>query len=146
MDTQYETLKVLVADDVAAHRHLLGAILETLQVKPDLVCDGAAAAAAAEETAYDLILLDVSMPVMDGLEAGRRIRAHERARGGRRTAIFMVTSHTDPLDVLASREAGADGHIAKPLRVAPVLEAIHYAARRRPNPTGFAGFIHSKAA
>jgi CheY-like chemotaxis protein len=130
MTTQHSPLRVLVADDLPAHRHLLSAILESLQVQAHAVTDGAEAVAAAAHD-FDLILLDINMPVMDGIQAVREIRRRERGRDGRRTPIFMVSSQSDPADLRASREAGADGHIAKPVSVACVLQAAHYAATRR---------------
>jgi CheY-like chemotaxis protein len=69
------------------------------------------AVAAMEEDCFDLVLMDVQMPVMDGLEATGAIRQWERA-AGKRTPVIAVTATADPNECLA---AGMDGHIKKPL-------------------------------
>ena len=72
----------------------------------------------------DLVLMDMQMPVMDGLEAVRRIRALEASRGAPRAPIIMLTANARPEHVQASREAGADVHLQKPITSAALFAAI----------------------
>jgi CheY-like chemotaxis protein len=76
--------------------------------------NGAEAVAAAAHGAFDIILMDVQMPVMDGLEATRRIRARETAEGGLRRRIVAMTASAMRGDQDLCLEAGMDGYIAKP--------------------------------
>ncbi|WP_262423587.1 response regulator [Brevundimonas denitrificans] len=73
--TSHETLHVLVADDNTANRFLAGKLLEMFGCTHDAVANGAEAVEAARTVAYDLILMDIKMPVMDGVSATRAIRA-----------------------------------------------------------------------
>ena len=121
-------MRALVADDHEGHQRLLSAILNSLGVEVDLASDGAQAVAAATRTSFNLILMDVSMPGLDGLAATRKIREHEAAQRWPRANIIMVTSHAEACDYSRSSEAGADGHVTKPLSIAGLLGAIegHY--------------------
>ena len=125
-----EPMRALVADDHEGHQRLLCAILSSLGLEVDVAKDGAAAVAAAKATPFDLILMDVSMPVLDGLEATRQIREHEKTAGRARANIVVVTSHSEQADFALSSAAGADGHVTKPLSVAGLLGNIegHYLA------------------
>jgi signal transduction histidine kinase/AmiR/NasT family two-component response regulator len=115
-------LRVLAADDHPTNREVLRLLLEPFDIDLDLVDDGAQAAAAAGG-AYDLILMDAKMPVMDGAEATRRIRAAELGRA-RRTPIIMVTANIFPDDVERYVTAGADEVLGKPIDVRKLLETI----------------------
>jgi CheY-like chemotaxis protein len=68
--------------------------------------------------------MDIQMPVMDGFEATRRIRAWEREAGRRRAPIYMVSANCLQEHVDAGRAAGADGHLAKPVSVAELLQTL----------------------
>jgi CheY-like chemotaxis protein len=120
--------RVLVAEDDAALRRLIGMQLERLGAQPTLVPDGKAAVDAATDTAYDAILLDLRMPVMGGFEAAAAIRRRDAA-----IPILALTADTAAEDVERCREAGMDGHIGKPValpalreelerRIAPVID------------------------
>jgi signal transduction histidine kinase/DNA-binding NarL/FixJ family response regulator/HPt (histidine-containing phosphotransfer) domain-containing protein len=115
-------LRVLVADDVAANRMVARAMLVAAGHRVDSAADGAEALAAVEREAYDVVLMDVQMPVMDGLEAARRIRSLDGARG--RTPILAVTASALPEQVAACAEAGMDGHLAKPIDRESLLAAV----------------------
>ena len=84
--------------------------------------NGAEAVAAFETGVFDLVLMDLQMPVMDGLTAIRHIRRIEAGRGGRRTPVLVLSANTMPEHLDGSNAAGADGHLAKPI-TAPVLIA-----------------------
>ncbi|MEO8113690.1 MAG: ATP-binding protein [Phenylobacterium sp.] len=109
-------LRILAADDNPSNREVLKLLLGPLDVALDLVENGAEAVLAASAGAYDVILMDAKMPVMDGEAAVREIRARE-ARGGRRTPIAMVTANVFPDDVARYLGAGVDQVIAKPIDV-----------------------------
>jgi CheY-like chemotaxis protein len=98
------------------------AILGGLGLALDTVCNGAEAVEAARTGAYDLILMDVHMPVMDGLDATRAIRAISGPVG--RTPIIALTANVQPEQVTRCREAGMDGHVGKPIQVSELLAAL----------------------
>jgi CheY-like chemotaxis protein len=93
------------------------------------VNDGREAIEAFAEQAFDLVLMDIQMPVLDGVSAVSEIRRWEAEHNRPRTPIAMLTANTDPDNVAASRAAGADQHIAKPftpnLLVSCVQELLH---------------------
>jgi PAS domain S-box-containing protein len=115
-------LRILVADDAAANRELVVAILGGMGVALETVEDGAKAVEAARAGGYDLILMDVHMPVMDGLDATRAIRALGGEAG--RVPIIALTANVQPEQVLRCREAGMDDHVGKPIQVAELLRVI----------------------
>jgi CheY-like chemotaxis protein len=85
--------------------------------------NGADAVAAWRASAFDLVLMDLRMPVMDGLDAIRAIRKAEGA-GLPRAPIIVISANTSPADREASAQAGADQHIGKPLRAEELFAAI----------------------
>ena len=103
---------------------VLRTLLHQLGLDPHVVEDGAAAVAAWESMDWDLILMDVQMPVMDGLIATGRIREIEAAMGRARTPIVSLTANAMAQDVARSLEAGCDRHLTKPIRPAALFEAI----------------------
>ncbi|MDO9076829.1 MAG: ATP-binding protein [Brevundimonas sp.] len=115
-------LRILMADDAAPNRELVTAILGGLGLALDTVCNGAEAVEAARTGAYDLILMDVHMPVMDGLDATRAIRAISGPVG--RTSIIALTANVQPEQVTRCREAGMDGHVGKPIQISELLTAL----------------------
>src|SRR5690606_35988385 len=86
--------------------------------------DGAQALQAIRDGDYDLVLMDMQMPVMDGLTATREIRLHEAALGLERTPIVMLTANALPEHVVSAQSAGADLHLAKPFDAADLLNLI----------------------
>jgi CheY-like chemotaxis protein len=120
-------LRILQADDNPTNRRVIELMLSAAEVEVVSVSDGAQALEAWRREAFDLVLMDVRMPVMDGLTAIRAIRGEEAARDGRRTPIVVLSANTSPDDRRASREAGADGHIGKPIRAEELLGAIEAA-------------------
>ncbi len=116
--------RVLVVDDNATNRQVLTLILASAGVDSAEASDGAAGLDAAMSGAYDAVLMDIQMPVMDGFEAVRRIRAWEAVDGRARMPIYMVSANCLQEHVDAGLAAGADGHIAKPVSVAQLLAAL----------------------
>ena len=107
-------MRVLAAEDNRANRLILTRMLAGLDLDLSLVESGAAAVEAFERERPDLILMDISMPGMDGTEATRRIRALEGE--GSRVPIVAMTAHSLPGDVESFRAAGMDVHLPKPMR------------------------------
>lgn len=115
-------LKVLVAEDDAVNRMVVSKMLGSFDVELRVVADGAEAVAAASEGDYDIVLMDVRMPDMDGLAATRAIRA----QGGRLEAlpIIALTANAFPEDIKICREAGMSDFLAKPLRKPALIAAL----------------------
>lgn len=115
--------QILVADDHPANRRVVELVLGGLAAVRT-VNDGREAVEAAALQAFDLILMDIQMPVLDGVSAVAEIRRRETARNGRRTPIAMLTANTDPVNVAASLAAGADRHIGKPFTAGVLLASV----------------------
>ena len=107
-------LKVLVADDNIINQRVATAILSTLGHTGVVVNDGEKALRCLDALKFDVVLMDVMMPVMDGLQAVAAIRDKEQSTGKHQT-IIMCTSHAEPCDGVRFVNAGADGYIAKPI-------------------------------
>lgn len=115
-------LKVLVAEDDAVNRMVVSKMLGALDVELRVVADGVEAVAAVSEGDFDIVLMDVRMPEMDGLAATRAIRAE----GGRFAAlpIIALTANAFPEDVRICREVGMSDFLAKPLRKPALIAAL----------------------
>ncbi|HYE44093.1 MAG TPA: ATP-binding protein, partial [Caulobacteraceae bacterium] len=118
------SLRILVADDHPTNRKVVELILRDAGVDLVSVTNGAEAVAAYETGAFDLVLMDMQMPVMDGLSAVRAIRSCETERETPRTPILMLTANALPEHVEQGRKAGADGHVAKPITAPGLIGAI----------------------
>jgi signal transduction histidine kinase/CheY-like chemotaxis protein len=116
-------LRVLLADDHPTNRKVVELMLDGAAALTS-VEDGAQAVDAFKVEVFDLILMDMQMPVMDGLAAVRTIRADEAERSLPRTPIIMLTANALPEHVAAAQAAGADLHLAKPITAATLFEAI----------------------
>jgi len=118
------TLRVLAAEDNPVNRMVLKALLGQLDLEPTLVEDGAEAVRAWEAQHWDLILMDVRMPVMDGPTATMTIRAREALTGRPRTPIIAVTANAMAHQVASYRAAGMDDVVAKPLQIGELVQAM----------------------
>ena len=119
-----KALRVLAAEDNATNRRVLEAILGQAGVDLTLVWDGAEAVSAWELGGFDLILMDVQMPVMDGPAAARVIREREAALGRPRIPIIALTANVMSHQIDAYSAAGMDAHVAKPLSVSDLFETM----------------------
>ncbi len=115
-------LRLLVAEDDPVNQLVVLKMLEKLGQHADLVANGAEAVAAVMRQTYDLIVLDLKMPEMGGLEAARRIRA--QAGLSRRPRLAALTATALEEDREASREAGIDDFLAKPIRLDDLRELL----------------------
>ncbi|MFN6982157.1 MAG: response regulator [Brevundimonas sp.] len=119
--------RVLAAEDHPANRKLLALLFQSFGLDLVLVENGREAVEALRAAPFDLVLMDVMMPVMDGVEALTAIRAEEAAAGRRRTPIQMLTANVFDEDVARYMAAGADGVLRKPIEIA-ALQAVLTAA------------------
>jgi two-component system, sensor histidine kinase len=117
-------LRVLAAEDNAVNQLVLKTLLHQLGLEPTVVEDGAAAVEAWRNGEWDVILMDVQMPVMDGLAATALIRKIERETGRKRTAIVALTANAMAHHVEQYRAAGMDCHVAKPIAAADLFQAL----------------------
>ena len=108
-------VRVLVVDDQPINRMLVARLLAPLGCETETAEDGASAVERAARGAFDLILMDVQMPGMDGLEAARRIRADEARSGRARVPVVALTANAMASDREACLLAGMDGHLSKPV-------------------------------
>ncbi len=115
--------RILVVDDNAINRTVAGGILSKQGHRITYAVDGREAVAAAKEERYDLILMDVQMPEMNGFVATANIRRNEAARG-RHTPIIAMTAHAGKDDRAQCLAAGMDEYVAKPISLAKLREAI----------------------
>ena len=122
--------RILLAEDGRVNQLVAAAILRKAGYTVDLARDGAEAVAAAESSEYDLVLMDVRLPVMDGLAATRQIRHLAGIHG--RVPIIAMTASAMPGDAEACIEAGMDGYLAKPLDRAQMLAAVEDVLNARP--------------
>ncbi|AWB08303.1 hybrid sensor histidine kinase/response regulator (plasmid) [Azospirillum humicireducens] len=120
-------VRILLAEDLAMNRDLAMTMLAKAGHHVDAVADGAAAVAAVQEQTYDIVLMDVQMPVMDGLEATRRIRALPAPAGT--IPILALTAGVMQVEVERCLQAGMNAHLAKPLEKSKLLGAIGRWAR-----------------
>lgn len=113
--------QILVADDHPVNRRVIELILAQTPVDIIMAENGVEALEAFRTRHFDLVLMDMQMPVMDGLTATQEIRLHELSDGRPRTPIIMLTANAMPEHIAAGRAAGVDHHLAKPFNAAELL-------------------------
>ena len=124
--------RVLAAEDNEVNRRVLAAFLEPLGADLVIACDGEEALEAFERGPFDLVLMDIQMPRLDGVEATKAIRARERESGANPTRIVALTANAMAHQVETCLNAGMDDHLAKPLTQAALLRLIADAAKGAP--------------
>jgi two-component system sensor histidine kinase BarA len=117
-------LSVLVADDSAVNREVVTEALTRLMAHSSTVEDGRRALEAFQSGQYDIILMDCSMPVMDGFEATRAIRAWEEENGVARTPVVALTAHVAGGAGDSWREAGMDDYLTKPFTIRGLADCL----------------------
>jgi two-component system, sensor histidine kinase and response regulator len=114
-----EAVRILVADDIATNQLIVQEMLRHAGAEVECVANGAEALAAVNRACFDLILMDVQMPVMDGLEATRRLR-----QNGFTAPILAMTANVMSQDREACRAAGMDGFVSKPVDEQQLLATV----------------------
>ncbi|ACG77577.1 sensor histidine kinase/response regulator [Phenylobacterium zucineum HLK1] len=123
-------LRILAAEDNAMNQLVLKTLLAQVGVDPVIVPDGREAVAAWEQGDWDVILMDVQMPVMDGPTATAMIRTRELSLGRPRTPIVALTANAMAHQVAEYLDVGMDGYVAKPIEAARLYEALQAALER----------------
>jgi CheY-like chemotaxis protein/nitrogen-specific signal transduction histidine kinase len=118
---------LLVAEDTEVIRTILIRHLTAIGVPAIFVENGKEAVAEFTHSHFDAVLLDIQMPVMDGFEAARIIRALERAEGRKKTPLIALSASAMPDDVVKAKQAGFDLHIAKPVSRIQLQQALQQA-------------------
>ena len=117
--------RVLLTDDAPANRELLSIILGTLGLEVQTACNGVEAVAAVAREHFDLVLMDVHMPEMDGLAATREIRRMQKP-ATRRLPVLALTANVRADQIAKCLEAGMDGHLSKPIQVSELAAALKH--------------------
>ncbi|ALG70231.1 regulator [Azospirillum thiophilum] len=141
-DVQPATRRVLVVEDSPLNRMLVTAILAQAGHRADTADNGLEALMAAQAGGYDLILMDLSMPEMDGLTATRLLRDLPGAAG--RIPVIAMTADTDEADRIRCRDAGMNDHVAKPVDRSQLLETVEKWLRAS-DASGLSAGFHSCA-
>ncbi len=122
-------LRALVAEDHPNNRRVMAALLSAAGVEAEFVENGALAVERLQAQAFDVVLMDVAMPVMDGVEAMRAIRAWEAEQRIARTPIIAITANAMAHQIEAYLQAGMDSVIAKPIEPQSLFAALASAVR-----------------
>lgn len=128
-----DRLRILVAEDHPTNQLVIKHLLEPMGANVTIVDDGEKAVTAASVEGFDIILMDMQMPVMDGLTAIRMIREREDRLGIVRTPIAMLTANTSELHRSSSADSGANAFIAKPITTEILLRGINELLTLRTN-------------
>jgi signal transduction histidine kinase/ActR/RegA family two-component response regulator len=123
-DTHVADLRVLVAEDNETNQRVVRTVLNALGVDPTVVPDGRAAVEAWGRGEWDLVLMDIQMPVRDGVTATRDIRRIEAERGLSPTRIVALTANALPAQVVEYEAAGMDGVVPKPIMIDQLHAAL----------------------
>lgn len=110
------SLRILVAEDNLINQRLVLAMLTSLGHTGVVVGDGEKALKCLSKLKFDVVLMDVMMPVLDGLGALGAIREQEQTTGAH-MPVIIATAHTDPGDIQKFKSIGADGYVAKPIEI-----------------------------
>ncbi len=124
---QVRPLRILLTDDSRDNRLLVRAYFKKLPYTIDEAENGAVAVEKFQNGLYDVVLMDIEMPVMDGYSATRAMRAIERAAGRRHVPILALTASVLTEALTKAHDAGCDAHVAKPVKKATLLAAIRQA-------------------
>jgi len=131
--SQTRSLDILLVEDHPDNRLIVQSYLKRSPHRLTIAENGEQAVAAFQKGSFHIVLMDMQMPVMDGYEATRRIRAWEKEQGRRPTPIVALTAHALHEEVERTKQAGCDAHLGKPIVKATLLAALeeHAAASSR---------------
>jgi signal transduction histidine kinase/ActR/RegA family two-component response regulator len=116
--------RILLAEDHPTNQKVVQLVLGSVGIDPVIVENGREALEALQAARFDVVLMDMQMPELDGLSATSQLRAREREQSSPRTPVIMLTANALDEHVKASLEAGADQHLSKPIRADALIEAI----------------------
>jgi signal transduction histidine kinase/CheY-like chemotaxis protein len=128
--------RVLVAEDHPTNQKVVELILESVGVIPVIVENGQLALDLLKQERFDVVLMDMQMPELDGLTATALLRQFEREAGLPRTPVIMLTANALDEHMRASHEAGADLHLSKPIHAQALIESIMNAIAAEPRVDG----------
>jgi len=118
-------LKILLAEDNKINQRLVSLIFRKLDVAFDIASNGQEAVGMYHEKSYDLILMDLQMPVMDGLESSRRIRSFERESANNHRSVIIALSASESSDKIKQCfDAGMDDFMEKPFQADKLIELV----------------------
>lgn len=139
---QYPDVKVLAVEDNAQNRDVINRMLFLFGIRADFAVNGMEAVEKSAATQYDLILMDIQMPAMNGLEATKLIRAREKIEGTEATPIVAMTAYAMAEDIKGSLEVGMDAHITKPIEVAMLKNTLEkYVGNKKTAPVAITASI-----
>ena len=124
-------LRILLADDALENQLLIRAFLKTQPYEIDVADDGESALSAFKEGNYDLVLMDIAMPRMDGYTATAEIRRWESETGLEPTPIVALSAHARAEDSAKSLDVGCNAHVNKPVRKAEIIGVIERLAGKK---------------
>jgi signal transduction histidine kinase/ActR/RegA family two-component response regulator len=130
--------RVLLAEDHPTNQKVVQLILESVGVEPVIVDNGALALDLLKTERFDIVLMDMQMPELDGLSATAMLRAFELEAGLPRTPVIMLTANALDEHIRASHDAGADLHLSKPIHAMALIESIVQAIAVRDGEPGIA--------
>jgi signal transduction histidine kinase/CheY-like chemotaxis protein len=123
--------RILVAEDNSISTKVIRGMLGKLNLQPDTASNGEEALVAMKAHRYDLVLMDCEMPILDGFSATQQLRAWEVGNQRTRTPVVALTAHILAEHKERARQAGMDGHMAKPVELSQLRELIeHWVAQR----------------
>jgi CheY-like chemotaxis protein/signal transduction histidine kinase len=123
--------RILVAEDNSISTKVIRGMLGKLNLQPDTASNGEEALQAMKAQRYDLVLMDCEMPILDGFSATQQLRAWEVGNQRIRTPVVALTAHILAEHKERARQAGMDGHMAKPVELSQLRELIeHWVAQR----------------
>lgn len=123
-----EAFRVLLCDDEPVIRELVRTMLSSGTVEVDVAPDGIECLKAVKSRPYDLVLLDIVLPGMDGITLCRLLKSDPATA---RASVYMLTAKAKQADVESARRAGADGYINKPFRTAELMDLIESLRKKR---------------
>jgi CheY-like chemotaxis protein len=123
--------RILVAEDNSISTKVIRGMLGKLNLHPDTASNGEEALKAMKAQRYDLVLMDCEMPVLDGFSATQQLRAWEVGNQRVRTPVVALTAHILSEHKDRARQAGMDGHMAKPIELSQLRELIEHWAQER---------------
>jgi len=126
-------VNILFVEDMEDNRILVTVLLKALPYRIELAEQGAVGVEKFQAGRYDLVFMDIQMPIMDGYEAVRLIRRWEKEQQRDATPVIALTGHTDAADIEKAQAAGFTAHLTKPLKKAALLEAIQRYAVSSPD-------------